>query len=315
MKANKVVIYGHKLHTHTHSYIHLGFKKAFEYLGYDVIWIDNNDDISNIDFSNCIFLTEHQVDSKIPIRDDCKYILHNCFVEPLKLYLNNRNTWAHQKYSSLINRGNIINIQVYKKDFCKNKKKMDDYIYYDTNIQTLYFPWATDILPHEINIISKNLPTIMKKKKKRINFIGTIDKHWKIFRNECVKNGFSFIHYGGYSRRNVSMNKHIQLIQESYFSPTIQSDLQVNDGYIPCRIFKNISYGKMGYTNSKEVYNLFNNKIIYDSNIKKLFHKAIEYEQNVSEVQNLMNFVKEKHTYISRINCIFKLFDILDNKN
>ena len=35
----------------------------------------------------------------------------------------------------------------------------------------------------------------------------------------------------------------------------------------------------MGYTNSKEVYNLFNNKIIYDSNIKKLFHKAIEYDR------------------------------------
>ena len=110
----------------------------------------------------------------------------------------------------------------------------------------------------------------------------------------------------------------MQLIQESYFSPTIQSDLQVNDGYIPCRIFKNISYGKMGYTNSKEVYNLFNNKIIYDSNIKKLFHKAIEYEQNdynINEVRNLMNFVRDKHTYINRINYIFKFFDILDNNN
>ena len=29
----QVVIWGHKLHTHTHSYIHYGFYKAFNKLG------------------------------------------------------------------------------------------------------------------------------------------------------------------------------------------------------------------------------------------------------------------------------------------
>ena len=39
----RVIIWGHKLHTHTHSYIHYGFYKAFKHLNYDVYWLDEDD--------------------------------------------------------------------------------------------------------------------------------------------------------------------------------------------------------------------------------------------------------------------------------
>ena len=42
---NKVIIWGHKLNTHSHSYIQLGFYRAFAYLGYDVMWLDDSDDV------------------------------------------------------------------------------------------------------------------------------------------------------------------------------------------------------------------------------------------------------------------------------
>ena len=71
---DKVVIWGHKLHTHTHSYIHNAFYLAFRNLGYQVFWFDDNDDVSNFDFSDSLFLTEGQVDRKIPVREDCQYI-------------------------------------------------------------------------------------------------------------------------------------------------------------------------------------------------------------------------------------------------
>jgi hypothetical protein len=59
---DKVVIWGHKLHTHTHSYIHEGFFRAFENLGYPTYWFDKLDDIADFDFSNTFFITEGQVD-------------------------------------------------------------------------------------------------------------------------------------------------------------------------------------------------------------------------------------------------------------
>ena len=47
----KVIIWGHKLHTHTHSYIHYGFYKAFKHLNYDVYWLNEND-MNNDKFKN-----------------------------------------------------------------------------------------------------------------------------------------------------------------------------------------------------------------------------------------------------------------------
>ena len=75
---NQIIIWGHKLHSHTHSYIHYGFHKAFLYLGYKCLWLDNDDDIDNINFNNSLFITEGQVDENIPLLDNCFYVLHNC---------------------------------------------------------------------------------------------------------------------------------------------------------------------------------------------------------------------------------------------
>ena len=73
MNFNKIIIWGHKLHSHTHSYIHQAFNIAFTHLKYNVLWLDDNDDISNINFENVLFLTEHQVCKNIPIRYNCLF--------------------------------------------------------------------------------------------------------------------------------------------------------------------------------------------------------------------------------------------------
>ena len=54
----KVIIWGHKLHSHTHSYIHESFYQAFKHLGYETHWVDNSDNVSSIDFSGALFITK-----------------------------------------------------------------------------------------------------------------------------------------------------------------------------------------------------------------------------------------------------------------
>src|SRR5687768_5316219 len=74
---SKVIIWGHPLHSHTHSYIHGGFYRAFSYLGYEVYWVSSLNDLKDIDLAGALFLTEGQVDANIPQRHDCYYIIHN----------------------------------------------------------------------------------------------------------------------------------------------------------------------------------------------------------------------------------------------
>ncbi len=298
---NKVVIWGHKLHSHTHSYIHYAFFRAFKSLGYPTYWFDNNDNVSSFDFRKTLFITETQVDQKIPLRADCRYILHNC---------------KHPKYHDLMARGRCVNLQIYS-DYAltiPNIKKIDDCIYYDLADKCIYMPWATDLLPQEIEVIKRSIPKI--KKQKRVWWIGSVgdgrygnNSQLNPFRKACSENGISF-----QQKINVSPEENIQLIQESYMAPTLVGELQKQIGYIPCRIFKNISYGQIGITNSKRVYELFKRKIVYNPNPYKLFYDAQKRLQNLKqeELFELMDLVKEKHTYLNRVQVLLDFLKLVE---
>ena len=79
----KIVIWGYPLHTHTHSYIHNSFKKAFEYLGHEVHWFHDGDYPEDFDYDDCVFLTEGFADKNIPLRETSTYFVHVC-VNPKK---------------------------------------------------------------------------------------------------------------------------------------------------------------------------------------------------------------------------------------
>lgn len=327
---NKVVIWGHKLHSHTHSYIHWGFYRAFKHLGYDTYWFDNSDNVKDFDFSNSLFLTEHQVDQKIPIRDDCFYILHNCYL------------LHYERHKKQFKKGRCISLQVYRHEYIDKKApkiqaqlsktlsngkkyfyydtnnniKLDEYTYYNLKDKIIYMPWATDLLPHEIEQIQKNLPQVNNSRKKIINYIGSDITDLKKFKKACLENNIKFNRLGGFNKKNLSMQENINKIQESYLAPAIQRRYQVKQGYIPCRIFKNISYGHIGATNSKTVYELFNKKIIYNSDPYQLFYDMQKKVSNfdIQEQLELMDFVKEKHTYINRIKTLLNFLTIVFNK-
>ncbi len=278
----KVIIWGHKLHSHTHSYIHYAFHRAFQHMGYETYWFDNTDDVSKFDFSNCIFLTEGQVDDKIPRRNDCKYILHNCNVA---------------KHYEHIVKENILQIQVYY-----GLEKVGNFTYYGA--RTLYMPWATDLLPHEFEGPATN-------RGKNIFWVGTVGagKFGNIdqlspFISTCALNGIGFLQRGG-----VSADENRALVAASYMAPAINGHWQVEKGYIPCRIFKNISYGQFGLTNNRAVQKLFHDQLIYADNGGDLFNLAKENlasETYESRLIELMEIVKAEHTYINRIETILK---------
>jgi hypothetical protein len=71
-------------------------------------------------------------------------------------------------------------------------------------------------------------------------------------------------------------------------------------GYIPCRNFKNISYGQLGMTNSKPVYEFFDGNIIYNEDTYQLFFDAQKERENYDLIKSQMLFVKENHTYVNR---------------
>jgi hypothetical protein len=295
-KFDQVVLWGHKLHSHTHSYIHGAFVKAFEYLGYKTLWLDKTDDISGINFENNLFITEGQVDEGIPIEPSSYYVIHNCNGE---------------KYKPIPQNSKMV-LQTYTYDADQRWKGTPipnkTFEFYQGD--GVWIPWATDLLPHEIDsnieLIKNNSINI----KNETHFIGMPIEPWDKFAKTVQLKGIEYKRGGGFGN-NISYEDNIKLIQSSIIAPALQCEWQVKHGYIPCRIFKNISYGKMGATNSPAVQKLFGDRLIYDSYIENLVDRLLEFElnsENIPKKIELMEYVRDNHTYLNRIDTIMWFF-------
>lgn len=298
--VKQVVLWGHKLHSHTHSYIHAAYVKAFTHLGYRTLWLDNTDNVSNIDFAGSLFITEGQVDNNIPKRADCYYILHNV---------------DQGKYAS-IPKQNKFGLQVYTDDVikCHNGIPIKENLLYYYASDCLFMPWGTDLLPNEIDENIRKVKNNEIETTRQVVFVGSNVEPWDKIRYFCNNNR---IEYKGFA--SVSFEDNIKLIQESILAPAVQNTWQLENSYIPCRIFKNISYGKMGMTNNPTVLRMFQGKILYSSDIDTLMQMGLDFENSDPEEKKetlieLMEYVRDNHTYIDRINTMFWFFNNIISK-
>lgn len=290
----KFIAFGCKDKNSTHSYIHYAYQKAFESLGWESYWIHNTE-VNKVDFSNALVMTLGGWDWDIPLRKDCKYILHNCKIE---------------KYSSVIDNSMIL--QVFTKDALKrNVEKIDDCIYYqkdkDFGAPVLYQPWATDFLPNEIEE-KQHLNFSLERK---VFWVGSIWNQSGQGNTEEISRLVDCLEKRNlkFERIEADYNNNKDIINKSFISPALQGGWQCEVGYIPCRIFKNISYGEFGITNSKWVNELFGEELVFEENIDEMVELSLSKREviTLSELNSQIRKVKEKHTYINRIENILKV--------
>lgn len=296
----KVIIWGYPIHTHTHSYIHYGFYKSLKYLGYDVYWFD--DDKVDFDFDNSIFISEQGCIKNLPIKKTSKYFIHNIC--------------SDFKIQDKIDHQNVYNFLVYHQNYNwkDSVEKIDNYSWYDDSTKTSVIMWATDLIPEEIDVID---PILYDESKNSVNFIGTVQGDNIIkFAHICADHGKDFYNLGGYTGSSLNDHLHfydeensIKQLRNSYISFDIRESQHINNGYIPCRIFKNISYGLWTGCNSLKVSNFFDSYITIEDNLELLYNNLEEDLKRCTskKIKRSMDNVKKNHTYINRIQSLFSI--------
>ena len=79
----------------------------------------------------------------------------------------------------------------------------------------------------------------------------------------------------------------------------------MNKGYYyPCRVFKNISYGKWTGCNQPALKEEFGDFLTCESDLDTLYNAIVEDYKKCSKekMKQAMNFVRDNHTYINRLN-------------
>lgn len=295
----RVIIWGHKKNGHTHGYIHSSYFKAFQSMGYETYWFDDTDDVTGFNFDNCIFLTEDQAQHNIPLNKTSKYILHHT---KLDKYINNGLDfinlanylkWCDEGYDKCYNEGNKL-------------EKVNECCFWDGKTKTIHQPWGTDLLPDEINLDNA---LKFNETETEIYYIGMSHENAdniNKFANSVRNYGKNFTITRGQDDKG-----NMELIRKSFVSVDIRGDWHSECGYLPCRVFKNISYGRITGTNSENVKKVMGDHVIYDPNPETLFHKIIEAEKTMSidDVKDAMNHVKTNHTYVNRVNNLLGLMN------
>jgi hypothetical protein len=205
----KFIVYGYKMSCkHTHKYTHEGIYNAATSLGYETYWIDDNDVLDPLFFENSVIFTEGYVIKKLPVCKNSKYIIH---------HFGNRHGEGiyEQNLKYCCNNNQIIDLRFLCKKFKDHNyewdvdfnflNKIDDCTFLDSNnnIKIVYMPWATSVLPEDINFDDIFIP-----KTNKICFIGTIE-HW----TEQNPHPMFGISLDNQNRINLNSNERVTLIK------------------------------------------------------------------------------------------------------
>jgi hypothetical protein len=298
----KIVIWGCLPFYDTYSYIHYGFYKALKYMGYDVIWLDDQPVNSTDEFENCIFITEHNNIKHLPILESATYFVHN---------LNEHGFYDQ----NIIDHPKIYNFLVYAEHYnWDNAIELPNNLWYSPQTKTLCILWATDLLPYEIDELE---PSVHNESDENIYFVGTKQGiNIDIFENICQRNDKNFLHVGGLngipqdaSSRFFNAENTINTVRNSYISFDIRERAADRVGYVPCRVLKNISYGKWTGSNTPKISRFLEDNVTVDEDLFDLYDKLVADSRNASynKIQTAMNFVKDNHTYVNRVDALFSI--------
>lgn len=318
----KIVIWGYPLYSHTHSYIHAAFYKAFKHLGYETYWFHDGEYPEDFDWNDCLFWTEGFADKNIPLNKSSTYFVHVC-PDPAKYINAGVKRFIDVRYNHLYHNDHVYRYILDKNKvekvgpccYFKGKEQrrvqvLNDYHqYWIEDYDKFYITWATNYLPEEFDFSDINYP-----RENKIYFSGNLSPYGRCenyslfapFIQECQTNNIEFIHNDPFSNP-LPEEEVIIRTKKSILGVDIRGPEHIKNGYVPCRVFKSMSWGHLGMTNSEEVYKELEGNCIYQPDTSGLFYDSMERKDDLKFIKNGMKYIQENHTYINRIKSILSI--------
>lgn len=291
-KYSGVVVWGLFSHTtstqrHVHRHIHDTVKK----IGYPVFWCDNLPENNSLIPDGSLVLSSVECCDKIQHKRSDWYVQFHT-VAPISACQN------------------FLHLRVYgDSDIGKETVHWNSTTMFNKTAHLLSQSYGTDLLPE------KFFPPVFSNSKV-VNWIGSIwqDKngHGNIENIEKLKKAISRHGLEFRSFSNISDSENSQRVRESRIAPAIGGKFQTVS-MMPCRIWKNISYGQLGATNLDKAVEVFGSNLIYDSNIDVLIDKVVsigekEYKEMTLAQQEI---VAREHTYLDWIYNVLRALEEL----
>jgi len=172
-----------------------------------------------------------------------------------------------------------------------------------------YLAWATDILPEEFDEDWINI-----QRENTFYFIGSVSPDGRFmnshllqeFAQLCAKINVNTVWSNPWTNP-IDGKVMRDLMQKSFLSPDLRNHTHKVWGTKTCRVFKTMSYGNLGLTNSPKLAEFAGPDVICRENIAELFEEGLRNKDDKQLILRQMRHTREHHTYVNRINGLLKL--------
>jgi hypothetical protein len=296
-RFNKVVVWGVKSDiNYTHGYIHSHFYHTLKKLGTETVWVEDLMENQVLVQPNDLVIAAEVFCANLPLLDKVYYCFHNC---------------SHEMRQKIDQRYKLT-LQVYVNTLEKDSEPWGPVTYFNHHSKTLYQPWATDLLPEEFQA------PVPEERLNHLYWVGSIwnneldqgnEKQIAELQDILAKYNIEFKHL-----TRVSDAENLDYVRKSKIAPAIAGRWQVENEYLPCRMWKNISYGQLGISNVRKFKDVFGDYSVPGETIEELIDYALtlpyrQYRNLILEQQE----IAKNHTYLDRLLTIAKAFDFVQN--
>jgi hypothetical protein len=291
---SNVVIWGLRNKDDTFRYIWRHFYDAFKALSIPVEWVDDDDKYRSLIKKNTLVLGVNVAGQQLPVVKGAYYCLHN--------FDGFRD--LHDQIEATHN----IRLQVYTNEAeAEGNHSWNQVTWFSKKERKLFQPWGTSVLPQHFGALPLlSVPIVF--------WVGSI---WNNKQNQgnieeikelkaaLRRNNIRFKHM-----HHVSESTNRKLVRISSMAPAIGGAWQVQNNYMPCRVFKNISYGMPIITNIAKFNTILKTPELISDNIGEIvenYYKMSRSEKN--DILHQQQSVVMEHTYITKISNIVRAFE------
>jgi hypothetical protein len=199
-----------------------------------------------------------------------------------------------------------VYLQVWTNDCAERGEAWGPVRRWDRHSRVLYQPWGTDLLPDEF------YPPIYNPDSTLATFVGSVwDGNGQGNRDAILElrraveaHGLEFHHRAGVDDRT-----NAELVRMARIAPAVAGQWQVDHEYLPCRVFKNVSYGALGITNVQKFRQILG--WVVPGSISQIVNAALALDEDdyLGVVREQQEEVARDYTYVQSLEAIERAFD------
>lgn len=289
----RAVMWGGETGLESHRWIHRAYRRAFERAGCDVHHVNDTAAARSLLTPGTVVVAANIWSEHIgPAAAGVDYVTHNfdqrhelCqTVEPVRL----------------------LRLQVYTDDTLQwDIDWWDDFRGFMRGGRTLFQPWGTDLAPQSF------MRPVWNPSARDCCFVGAVWDDRGMgnaatvpeLETALARHNLRFVHL-----TQIPELANVEAVRRSRIAPAFAGGWQVAANYLPCRVFKNISYGQLAVTNVPGFARLLNVKT--DGTVSGIVDWALGLgEGSWREAVAWQQQVVRRYTYDDAVAAIARAFE------